>query len=70
MSRDKASLLDIVNAAKRVLQFAEGLNKSVTRQQTSRYHDSAIDLLDELPGKRLFKTPEEADQYLQKERSS
>ena len=29
MSRDKASLLDIVNAAKRVLQFAEGLDKSV-----------------------------------------
>ncbi len=28
MSRDKASLLDIVNAAKRVLQFAEGLDKS------------------------------------------
>ncbi len=28
MSRDKASLLDIVNAAKRVLKFAEGLDKS------------------------------------------
>lgn len=28
MSRDKASLLDIVNAAKRVLQFAAGLDKS------------------------------------------
>ena len=28
MSRDKASLIDIVNAAKRVLQFAEGLDKS------------------------------------------
>ncbi len=28
MSRDKASLLDILNAAKRVLQFAEGLDKS------------------------------------------
>lgn len=26
--RDKASLLDIVNAAKRVLQFTEGLDKS------------------------------------------
>jgi hypothetical protein len=31
---------------------------------------SAIDLLDELPGQRLFKTPEEADQYLQEERSA
>jgi uncharacterized protein with HEPN domain len=28
MSRDKASLLDIVNAAKRVLKFTEGLDKS------------------------------------------
>jgi uncharacterized protein with HEPN domain len=28
MSRDDASLLDIVNAANRVLQFAEGLDKS------------------------------------------
>ncbi|MEN9521524.1 MAG: hypothetical protein RLZZ381_4112 [Cyanobacteriota bacterium] len=28
MSRDKASLLDIVNAAKRVIQFAEELDKS------------------------------------------
>ena len=28
MSRDSASLLDIVNAAKRVLLFAEGLDKS------------------------------------------
>ncbi|NEP61124.1 MAG: hypothetical protein F6K31_29785 [Symploca sp. SIO2G7] len=43
---------------------------SVTQQQTSCYHRSAIDLLDELPAKRLFKTPEEADQYLQEERSS
>ena len=28
MSRDNASLLDIANAAKRVLKFAEGLDKS------------------------------------------
>ncbi|NEO53465.1 MAG: DUF86 domain-containing protein [Okeania sp. SIO3B5] len=28
MSRDIASLLDIVNAARRVLQFAEGIDKS------------------------------------------
>lgn len=28
MSRDNASLMDIVNAANRVLQFAEGLDKS------------------------------------------
>jgi uncharacterized protein with HEPN domain len=28
MNRDEASLVDIVNAANRVLQFAEGLDKS------------------------------------------
>lgn len=28
MSRDNASLLDMINAAKRVLRFAEGLDKS------------------------------------------
>ena len=28
MSRDNASILDMVNAAKRVLKFAEGLDKS------------------------------------------
>ena len=31
---------------------------------------SAIDLLEELPGQRLFKTSEEADRYLQEERDS
>ncbi|MBD1929858.1 hypothetical protein H6F74_27025 [Trichocoleus sp. FACHB-90] len=30
---------------------------------------SAIDLLDELPGTRLLKTPEEADQYIEEERN-
>ena len=29
MSRDRASLLDIVNAAQRILNFAEGIDKSV-----------------------------------------
>ena len=28
MSRDSASLLDMLNAAKRILKFAEGLDKS------------------------------------------
>ncbi len=28
MSRDKASILDMVNAAKRVVQFSKGVNKS------------------------------------------
>lgn len=40
MSRDSASLLDIVNAAKRVLLFAEGLDKSVLA--TNEEKQSAI----------------------------
>ena len=31
---------------------------------------SVIDILNELEGQRLFKTPEEADRYLQEERES
>jgi hypothetical protein len=31
---------------------------------------SAVDILNELPGKQLFKTAEEADKYLQEERES
>jgi hypothetical protein len=42
----------------------------IIRKNSSRTHRSAIDLLDELPGQRLFKTPEEVDQYLQEERSA
>ena len=40
MSRDKASLLDIVNAAKRVLQFAEGFERSALA--TNEEKQSAI----------------------------
>jgi hypothetical protein len=42
----------------------------IIKNTSSRSRRSAIDLLDELPGQRLFKTPEEADQYLQEERSA
>lgn len=42
----------------------------IIKKDSSRTHRSAIDLLDELPSQRLFKTPEEADQYLQEERSA
>lgn len=42
----------------------------IIKKTSSRTHPSAIDLLDELPGQRLFKTPEEADQYLQEKRSA
>ena len=40
MSRDSASLLDMVNAAKRILKFAEGLNKSTLA--TNEEKQSAI----------------------------
>lgn len=49
---------------------AHAAGVSVTSQKTSSHHRSAIDLLDELPGQRLFKTPEAVDQYLQEERDS
>jgi hypothetical protein len=42
----------------------------IIKNTSSRRRRSAIDLLDELPGQRLFKTSEEADEYLQEERSA
>jgi hypothetical protein len=42
----------------------------ILKNTSSRTRRSAIELLDELPGQRLFKTPEEADQYLHEERSA
>jgi hypothetical protein len=42
----------------------------ILKNTSSRSPRSAIELLDELPGQRLFKTPEEVDQYLQEERSA
>ena len=42
----------------------------ILKDTSSSSRCSAIDLLDKLPGQRLFKTPEEADQYLQEERSA
>ena len=42
----------------------------ILKNTSSRTRRSAIQLLDELPGQRLFKTPEEADEYLQEERSA
>ncbi len=40
MSRDKASFLDIVSAARRILQFAEGIDKS--ELETNEEKQSAI----------------------------
>ncbi|MGD1701120.1 HepT-like ribonuclease domain-containing protein [Dapis sp. BLCC M229] len=40
MSRDKASLLDIINAARRVLQFTKGIDKS--ELETNEEKQSAI----------------------------
>jgi hypothetical protein len=42
----------------------------ILKSSSSRTRRSAIELLDELPGQKLFKTPEEADQYLHEERSA
>jgi len=42
----------------------------ILKNTSSRTRRSAIQLLDELPGQILFKTPEEADQYLHEERSA
>ncbi len=42
----------------------------IIKNTSSQSCRSAIDLLDELSGQRLFKTPEEVDQYLQEERSA
>lgn len=39
-------------------------------QKTEPKQVSVMDILKELPGKRLFQTPEEADKYLQEERDS
>ncbi|NER99022.1 MAG: helix-turn-helix transcriptional regulator [Symploca sp. SIO1B1] len=47
----------------------ESFSANHQENKDKKHHCSAIDILDELPGQRLFKTSEEADQYLQEERS-
>ena len=42
MNRDKASLLDIFNAAKRVLKFAQGLDKSVLENNEEKQSAIAV----------------------------
>lgn len=49
---------------------ANAAGASIIPPKTLSHHRSTVDLLDELPGQRLFKTPEAVDQYLQEERDS
>ncbi|NES21799.1 MAG: helix-turn-helix transcriptional regulator [Symploca sp. SIO3E6] len=51
------------------LGTTESFSDNYQHSKEKKPHYSTIDILDELPGQRLFKTPEEADQYLQEERS-
>jgi hypothetical protein len=46
------------------------LNELTRVEESARVRRYAIDLLDELPGGRLFKTSAEADEYLRGERES
>jgi len=48
----------------------QNLVRSRLLSTTQQPKQSIIDLLNEAPGQQLFQTPEEADQYLQEERSS
>jgi uncharacterized protein with HEPN domain len=47
MNRDRASLLDITNAAKRILEFAEGCDRSALA--TNEEKQSAIPNLRSIP---------------------
>lgn len=46
------------------------LNDLTQIEESTRVRRYALDLLDELPGGRLFKTSAEADEYLRGERES
>jgi hypothetical protein len=52
------------------LREGETVDVIVVLGEPSHGRVSAIDLLESLPGQRLFKTPEEADRYLNEERDS
>ncbi|NET61652.1 MAG: helix-turn-helix transcriptional regulator [Symploca sp. SIO2E6] len=51
------------------LETTESFSATHQDNKEKKHHCSALDIIDELPGQRLFKTPEEADQYPQEERS-
>ena len=42
----------------------------IVSKKSHKSSHSVMDIFNQLPGKRIFKTPEEADQYLQQERNS
>jgi hypothetical protein len=52
---------------KRITDILDKSSKLEAEPSTRRH---SIDLLEELAGRRLFKTPAEADEYLREERGS
>ena len=52
------------------LTVGEEVEVTVVRTGAAGPAEHAIDIIDALPGSRLFKTPQEADEYLKKERDS
>ena len=49
--------------------LGETLDATV-RDPSETQHRSAVDILEEAPGQRLFKTPEDVESYLNDERAS
>ena len=60
----------LVQAIHALSPAEQNLVRSRLLSTTQQPKQSIIDLLNEAPGQQLFQTPEEADQYLQEERSS
>lgn len=52
------------------LPVGETVEVHIMPKLSSLAHRSAIEVLEETPGQRLFKTSAEADRYLQEERDS
>jgi hypothetical protein len=48
----------------------DGFARSHREAETETKRQSALDILDELPGGRIFKTADEVDAYLREERDS
>jgi hypothetical protein len=53
------------------LQLIKLIVENLAQEDDSTHkHNAALDLLEEFPGGRLFKTSDEADEYLREERDS